>query len=145
MTGPTTTQPMRPSASRRPPWSAPVAVVVIVVLGLVLSQLLRVLEVPSHVERVSFENPTVYDLDVEVTDRARDGWVGMGTAVGGATTKMEEILDQGDTWIFRFSGQGRDGGELQLTRRQLERDGWKVTIPEEIGDTLKAQGAQPPP
>lgn len=144
MTG-TTMQPMRPSASRRPRWSAPVAVVVIAVAGLVLSQLLRVLEVPSHVERVLFENPTAYDLDVEVSDGRRDSWVGMGTAVGGAITKMEKILDQGDTWTFRFTGQGEAGGEVQLTRRQLERDGWKVTIPEEIGHTLEARGVLPPP
>jgi hypothetical protein len=112
-------------------------------VALVLSS--RLIEGPSHVDRLSFINPTVYDLHVDATDGARQGWVPLGTARRGETTAVEEVLDQGDAWIFRFSGQGEQGGELRLRREQLEGDGWKVVIPERTGAELQAKGAPPSP
>lgn len=105
----------------------------------------RLLDLPPFIERITVMNPTVYDIGIEVTGRDRDGWVAVGTARRESTSVFEAILDQGDVWIFRFSAQGRDGGELRVPRHQLEADAWTVAIPEEVGRKLAEQGAPPPP
>lgn len=58
---------------------------------------------------------------------------------------MEQITDQGEVWIFRFGGQGEQGGELRIDRSQLERESWRVRIPDRIGYELAAKGAPPTP
>ena len=105
----------------------------------------RFTAVPPHVERVEFVNPTVYDIDVDVTGGDRDGWVGAGIARRTSTTVVQEVLDQGDTWTFRFRAQGEDGGELTLPRVRLERDDRKVRVPSRVADDLESRGASPPP
>lgn len=98
----------------------------------------------SFIERISFENPTVYDLSIEAGGPDRDGWLEIATARREATTVAEEVLDIGDVWVFRFSAQGESGGELRLTRAQLASDGWRVRIPERVGEQLQAVAAPPP-
>ena len=105
--------------------------------------LTRVLAGPNVIDRISLENPTVYDLSIEATGHDRDGWVAITTARREATTVAEEVLDLGEVWLFRFSSQGEDGGELRLTRAQLERDDWRVRIPEGVGQRLGEAGAPP--
>lgn len=109
-----------------------------------LLALFRLLDQASFVARISFENPTAYDLGVEVGDPSGDGWLPIATAGRKGTTTVEQVLDVGDVWVFRFSAQGQDGGELRLTRAQLVEDGWKVAIPERIGTELQAAAAPPP-
>ena len=92
------------------------------------------------VDRLTVENPTGYDISIDATDHRRRGWVGLGTAHRGTTSTFEEILDQDEVWIFRFSAQGEDGGELQVSRRQLERDGWRMRVPAEVGEQLEVDG-----
>ncbi|HVM03768.1 MAG TPA: hypothetical protein VM242_01225 [Acidimicrobiales bacterium] len=118
------------------------------VAGLVVVMLVavpRFLDAPHLVDRLTVENPTGYDISIDATDHRRQGWVRLGTAHRGTTSTFEEIVDQGDVWIFRFSAQGEDGGELQAPRQQLERDGWRVRVPTEVGEQLKVAGAPLPP
>ncbi len=49
---------------------------------------------------------------------------------------MSEVIDQGDVWVFRFDSQGESGGELRLSRTELEAAGWRVSIPAEVGARL---------
>ena len=145
MSGPKTVRRMR--APSRPRWlrAAPAALVVIAVVAVALGVCSGVTRLPGSVDRISFENPTVYDLDIEVTGRDRDGWVLLGTAQAGETTTVEDIPDQGDLWILRLGAQGKEAGELRLTREQLERVRWTVSVPRWIADELKAKGAPPSP
>ena len=131
----------------RPTWlgAAPVALAALAVVAVALGACSDVLRQRSSIDQISFENPTVYDLSIEVTGRARDGWISVGTAHAGETDTVEDVVDQGDLWIFRFRAQGREAGELRLTRAQLERVRWKVSVPRRIGDELKAKGAPPSP
>jgi hypothetical protein len=105
----------------------------------------QLLAPPRFISRINFENPTAYDLHIEVTDAKRDGWMPVGTARRDGTTIAEEIYDIGDVWLFRFGGQGEHGGELPLTRTQLKQDKWRVQIPAGVGDQLRERGASPPP
>jgi hypothetical protein len=101
------------------------------------------LQMPSHIDQVSFENPTAYDITIEASDDGT-GWTPVGTVDAGESADFERIYDQGDEWVFRFSSQGRDAGELARTRAELEQGDWHLVIPETVGDTLQADGAPEP-
>ncbi len=118
---------------------------VVALVGLALFGLLtRFLAGPNFIERITFENSTVYDVSIEAAGPDRDGWVSIATARREATTAAEEVPDLGDEWVFRFSAQGENGGELRRTRAQLASDEWRVDIPESVGEQLRAAGAPPP-
>ncbi len=146
MTGPTTVHPAeRPTTAPGTANRVAAAVVVTVAALGVLIPLSRMSASPPLVARITFVNPTEYDLDVDVTDAERGGWLAVGTAHKNQSTTVEDTIDQGEVWIFRFSGQGQDAGELRISRSQLERDRWTVQIPAQISETLRAKGAPAPP
>ena len=118
------------------------AIITACVLGLLVGTL--VLDEPGRVD-IEITNPTVFALSIEVTDTERDGWQPTARLGPGATRTIHDVLDQGEVWVFRFVGQGRDGGELEVTRHDLERADWHLDIPAAIGDRLTAQGAPPTP
>ena len=121
----------------------------VLVLGLVaavgLTSLVRLTSVPKTVPRITFENPTVYALDIEVSPGTGTGWTSAGSVRQNSTADVHEVIDQGDVWLFRFDSQGSTGGELRLTRAELEGTQWRVTIPEEVGTRLAGSGAPPTP
>jgi hypothetical protein len=100
---------------------------------------------PSTVARITFENPTVYALDIEVSPGTGTGWTSAGSVRQQSTAVVQEVVDQGDVWRFRFDSQGETGGEVRLTRAELEASGWRVAIPEEVGSRLAQAGAPPTP
>lgn len=117
----------------------------LVAVVVLFAELIQVMEQPEFVSRLRIVNPTVYDLDIEVTTRSHDGWMPVWIAKRDATTVAEEIYDIGDAWVFRFSAQGETSGEVVLNRKQLERNGWRLEIPASIGDELRHKGAPAPP
>lgn len=104
-----------------------------------------VVDQPRFVGRISFDNPTAYDLTIDVSGPDGQGWMAVADARRNAVTLVEEVYDIGDVWVFRISGQGRDAGEVRITRARLEGDGWRVSVPAVVGDELRHQGAPPPP
>ena len=48
-------------------------------------------------------------------------------------------------WTFRFAAQGADGGELRLSRAQLESGRWTLEVPAAVAERLAAAGATPKP
>jgi hypothetical protein len=97
------------------------------------------LRLPAHVDQIMIDNPHDWPAHIQVTDKGRDGWVGVGTV--GRETKhgFLEIVDQGEVWIFRFSYAG-EAVELRVSGAQLEDDDWRVTVPDEFAETLRARG-----
>jgi hypothetical protein len=110
----------------------------LIVLTLLLT--LPLARLPEVVPRLTVENSTVYQIDVDVTGAARDGWLDLGTLGRESTRTMEEIVDQGSQWSFRFSHAGAPAGELTVGRGALRSRGWKVTVPPEVTDRLDAAG-----
>jgi hypothetical protein len=51
---------------------------------------------------------------VDVTNGERAGWLALGEAEHGASTRFDEVLDQGRVWIIRFADG--EGGETRLPR-----------------------------
>jgi hypothetical protein len=115
----------------------PIAVAVAVAVALVLVG--TVTAGPHHVARLTVRNATPYHVDVEVTDGGHHGWTLLGTAERGATG-MEQVVDQGDTWVFRFTAQTRVSAPLTITRAELDRRGWRLDVPTRFGDALVADG-----
>ena len=99
----------------------------------------------ATVARVTYENPTEYALDVEVSSGRGDGWATAGFVAQRSTGIAEEVPDQGDVWVFRFRSQGQTGGELHLNRSELEASAWTITIPPDVGRRLAEAGAPPTP
>lgn len=145
MSGPTTAQRPTggPPALHRTlhPWHL-LVVAVAVALLFAASELLKQ---PTFIDEITVENPTRYDITIHVTDAGRDGWMAVGTGERQSTSTFEEIIDQGEVWIFRFAAQGEDGGELRRSKAELERANWQVKIPMSVSDTLQSNGASFPP
>jgi len=120
--------------------AAAVGVAVVIVLGLLLTR-----AGSNHfVTDLRVENPTAYDLDVEVADPG-GAWTEAGTARRQATTALLQVGDQGKTWVFRFSYADTNAAEMTVPRATLEADGWHVTVPEAAGAKLSTAGIGPPP
>jgi hypothetical protein len=98
---------------------------------------------PSFVREVTIENPLVYKVNVDVRGADGDGWSALGTVRRETAKTVEQVVDQGPTWTIRFTYGGELGGELKVDRRQLERDGWRVTVPAEVGARLRQAGLRP--
>jgi hypothetical protein len=92
---------------------------------------------PDFVELVVVVNRTPYNLDVDVTGADRDGWMPMSVATGRSSTTTQDVVDQHDTWIFRFSHEGAHGGEIELARSELARNGWRVVVPDRVAEQLR--------
>ncbi len=107
---------------------------------LLMALLLSATRGPSYVAVLTVVNPHQWDVGVEVTGAQRDGWLGMGTVDRTASRGFERVIDQGEQWAFRFSYAGVDGGELVVPRRELEASGWKVTVPEQFAERMRAAG-----
>jgi hypothetical protein len=146
MSPPTAVRPSRPqqagSLLRR---IRPFEMVIAALIVAMIVPLSRIAFQPHFIGRISFENPTVYDVRVEVGDAGRAGWMVVTTARRKSTTVAQEVYDIGDVWVLRFAEQGKGGGEVGVTRAQLAGDGWNVVIPEQVGAQLRANGAPDPP
>lgn len=107
---------------------------------------------PAVVHRIEIVNPTLFQVEIDVRPATTGGALGDGSsggssggwlALGGvrreSSRTVEEILDQGDRWLFRFSYGGVYAGEVQLSRSQLRT----VTVPGSVGDRLAEAGFTP--
>lgn len=96
------------------------------------------------VDRVVLINETDYPAKVEVRGETR-GWLGLTTVSPDSTTAVEQVIDQGDKWTFRFSYGVHDPVEIALTRRELAEENWRVNVPTEFEQHLIDEEATPPP
>jgi hypothetical protein len=110
----------------------------------VISLLSWVVRGPAFVDQMTITNPTAFDVDVDVagTDRRR---LNLAYVDSGGSVVVRDVIDQGDTWIFRFSYGGTHAGSLRVDRARLARDGWRVEIPARVEMRLDAAGYPPPP
>jgi hypothetical protein len=82
-----------------------------------------------------------------VSVRSRDdrGVVGIGTVAPDETYQFREVVEHGDAWVVIFSSAGVVGGDLSLSRQQLDERDWIITIPMEVDRELAASGVKPSP
>jgi len=143
---------MSPSTALRPREDSParfpsfvshelVAIVVAAVLVLAITQ--WSVAGPSRVQ-MTIVNETDYALTVAARGRDGGGWTSVLVVEPGQTRPDRVTIDHGDEWVFQFSGQGRSGVELRLTREQLADNDWNLVVPRSVAEQLERQGATPP-
>jgi hypothetical protein len=98
---------------------------------------------PSFVDRVTVVNPHPWDVEVDVTGSADDGAVGLASLDRESARTIPAVVDQGDSWVFRFAYGGVEGSELGVSRAELQRAGWKVTVPDTFAARMRAAGLPP--
>jgi hypothetical protein len=110
----------------------------------VISVLSWVVRGPAFVDQMTITNPTAFDVDVDVAgeDRRR---LNLAYVDSGGSVVVRDVIDQGDTWILRFSYGGTHAGSLRVDRATLARDGWRVAIPARVEMRLDAAGYPRPP
>lgn len=99
----------------------------------------------SFVDEVTIVNDTEYSANVDVTDKTREGWLGLTSVGPQLTTTIESVIDQGEVWIFRFDYVGKHQEEVEVSRRELERNDWTVEIPQSFEQRLHDLGVPRPP
>ena len=100
---------------------------------------------PTFVDRISFENRSRYDLRLEVSNDGGTGWLPVGVASQRCTTDFHLVIDQGPTWRIRFHSQGSEGGQITVTRADLQRADWTFQIPDSVEAQLSSRQAPLPP
>ena len=145
MNRPTVTEPQAPNRSPQRVGAMVAAAGLVLAAAVALAAVVDFGGGRATVPRITYENPTDYALYVEVSPAPERGWTTAGFVAQRSTGVVQEVPDQGDVWVFRFDSQGESGGELQLTRADLEATGWTVAIPPEVGRRLAEAGAPPSP
>lgn len=95
---------------------------------------------PDFVDRLDVVNRAPYELSVDVRGDGDTAWLPLGYVLRDTTTTVHDVLDQGDAWTFRFTGQGRDAGEVTVTRAALARAGWRLQVPGAVENHLRSAG-----
>jgi hypothetical protein len=107
--------------------AVPVAVVVCFVA--LFGGVLRLVEPPAIVDGVTLENGTGFDVEIGVTDGSRASELPLAPVDARATTRVEDVLDQGSDWVFRITRAGEAIGTLERNRDRLRADGWRLVVP----------------
>jgi hypothetical protein len=119
-----------------------VAIVVAAALAFTITQLL--VHQPAQVT-VTVVNETPYELRIEAAGAGADSWAPVMVIDPRRTRQRTGLIDQGEQWRVQFAGQGRSGGEITVTRDELEADGWRLVVPASVVEELELRGATPPP
>jgi hypothetical protein len=99
----------------------------------------------SFVDGVTIVNDTEYSANIDVTGKAGDGWLLVTSVEPQSTTVVEEVIDQGEKWIFRFDYVGRYDQEVEISRRELEQNDWTIEVPQSFEQRLRELNVPPPP
>jgi alpha-galactosidase len=99
----------------------------------------------SFADKVTIVNNTEYSANVDVTGKERDGWLRLSIVQPQSMTAVEEVIDQGEVWIFRFAYVGKYEEEVEISRRELERNEWTIEVPHSFEQRLRDLDVAPPP
>jgi hypothetical protein len=137
--------PPRPSPARAPRQAALIAVVAVLgALALVFAAQ-QLLPSGATTRRITVDNPTPFHLEIDAAGTGSARAVTVGPIGREQQKTFEGVIDQGDQWIFRFASGATDGGEMRVSRGQLEQDGWKITVAADVARRLQAAGVPPSP
>ena len=99
----------------------------------------------SFVDEVTIVNDTEYPANVDVTGKERDGWLELTPVEPRSTTSVEDVIDQGEMWIFRFDYLGKHEEEVEISGRELARNDWSIEVPQSFEQRLRDLDVLPPP
>jgi hypothetical protein len=116
-----------------------IAIASVLVIGVVL------LDGPARIDHLAIANPTDYDLTIQLAPDANSAWLPFAVIGQRTTREFHDVLDQGDSWQFRFRAQGEGAGAVTVSRSQLAADGWQLTVPESVVAQLQQLGVPSSP
>jgi len=119
-----------PRTRRRIPRANVVYALAAVVLLAGMPVALSTLQGPTLADRITVENPSVWQAEVEVSRPDGGSVLKVGTAPQTGSETFLDVLDQGDVWVFRFTYGQAEPVEMQVDRSELELSQWTVTVPE---------------
>jgi hypothetical protein len=132
----------RPDAPRRT--VPPLSLVALVVAGaLVCVGMALAVRDPDVVDHVTIDNPSAVEVTVDVRSAPGAARLLLPTISAGNHATSNDVLDQGDEWIFGFSSGGIQGGTLRMSRAMLAADGWRVVVPNAVIERLQAASFVP--
>jgi hypothetical protein len=99
----------------------------------------------SFVDEVAVVNDTEYSANIDVTGKIQNGWLLLTSMEPHSKTTVKEVIDQGETWIFRFDYIGKYKEEVEISRRELERSNWTIEVPQSFEQRLRDLKFSPPP
>lgn len=139
---PTTTRPIPARARVRPTWLLAVVLGALALVAVMVA-LAPAFRSESPVARVTIDNPSAYSVNVEVSGRGGGDWLDLGAIAREGAKTVEQVTDQGSRWTFRFSYGGVDAGQVTVARADLAATGWRLTVPETVGQRLHDAGLSP--
>jgi len=117
--------------------------VLAVVVGAVLVAGMSVLLAdPARVDLV-VENPTAYDVNVDVRSVDGGGRLGLGTVGAGSSRPFSLVIDQGERWLFEFSYGGVDVSSVEVSRDTVTTG--TVIVSDAVEDEFRRAGLTLPP
>lgn len=141
------TAPTLPRASARPePRRLGVAIAIaIAVLAFGAAAIITTTSLLAGPDRIdmTIENPTAYEISVEVSDASGGPTHELGRIGADSSRELRGIVDQGDTWSFAFSYGGIRAAEATLERDAI-LDG-PVVVPSSVETVLADSDLPPPP
>jgi hypothetical protein len=121
------------------------AVAIVIAIAAVLVAGTVLLDEPARIDHLTVANPTPYDVSVAVAPDAGGSWLPFAAVDVGTTREFRDVLDQGDTWVFRFRAQGQAAGDLSVSRADLAAAGWEITVPKAVVTQLRQLDVPPSP
>jgi len=114
-------------------WRAPYARATwLVAFAILLGTACSALHTEPYVAKLVVSNRTTNIVLVEVRGKAGDGSLDLGTAQPKSDLKVDEVLDMGSTWTFRFRRPNGPAREITLSREALRSAGWTVSVPSDL-------------
>lgn len=135
----TLTIPRSAKRARRPDLVPAVLVGIGTALLLVLVSL--TLRTPEHVS-LTVRNPLDWRADVSVRAEGDPAWTHAGAVPRNGELELLRLPDQGDEWVVRFSYAGAQQ-EVTVSRGELAANGWRIDVPDELGEDLEEAGVAP--
>ena len=133
----------RPSPHTRERRLDIVATVIAVIAGLaIVAALSVILADPPRVDLL-IDNPTAYDVNVDVRPADGGNRLGLGTVDADSEKPFRLVIGQGDRWLFEFSYGGVDAAPIEVAGETVSEG--TVVVPDSVEDEFRAAGLTPPP
>lgn len=136
---------VRPRVTRFNPRALVLGVLLTVSVGAGIAIVINTTALPDTVDSLTVDNRTEFPLGVEVRGGEGESWLGVGTVPAGESKAFPRVLDQGQTWLVRFSAQGETSNQYRFSRQDLVVEDWTLNVPDTVTEDLRANGVEPPP
>lgn len=135
---PVLTSPAPASVRRLRDVAVPLAA--LVVFAALFAGVLRLVEPAATIDAVTVDNRTSQSVEVGGSAGGRGPELPLTALDPDASTRVEDVLDQGPRRTFRVGRAGERIGTLERSRERLRADGWRVVVPASWDDRIAATG-----